>query len=1063
MTGLKVYVYPDFGQDIDPGDGGVRRVVEAQRRYLPEHGIEVVDSVEEADVLAAHMVATPAMLRSTKPLVAHNHGFYWSEYAWGGKWAEKDNGELMRAIRRAQAVTAPSQWVANIIRRHTSRPVTPIIHGVDMPAEVEENEGYVLWNKTRVDPICDPAPVLELARRLPDIPFVATTLQLAGQAPNIRATSKLPYLDAVRQVARAGVYLATTRETFGIGTLEAMAAGIPIVGYSFGGQNEIVTHGVDGYLARPGDFDDLAEGVRWALENREAVSAWARYNAQKFSWARPMADYARIYSQVFEASHGANPRVSVIVPAYNMAPYIAETLASVQTQTEPVEIIIVDDASTDETAQLAIDALQTSELRTIIISLPKNIGLSGARNAGIKAAKGRYILPLDADDMLMPNACEILADALDRDRNIDVAYGGVFFVEEDGRTPTDFGPNKERGRSGWPVDYDLALMFERPGQPLPYASMFRREAWEWTGGYRTRVKSSEDCDFWCRLGSYGFTPRKITDAVTLIYRNRPDSMSRTVGWADTENKAWFPWAHNIEEAPGAGQPGPLVRIPAYDPPIVSVIIPVGAGHEGLVLDAIDSVEAQTFRNFEVIVVNDTKGELQPLPAWVHIIKTDGAIGVSAARNAGIAAARGLLFVPLDADDYLMPDFLEVSVRTWQRGDPRTVIYADFWQTPESGGIAMTSAQTRDFDGGRPLLQQAMHPVTALIPVAAWRELEGFAEGVPWEDWDFQFKLYAQAGYCAQRLAAPLWVYRKHTGKRRLDRYNRRELGKADVLKKWGDYIEGKKIMACASCGQRTILPTGMNNIENSRAMRAPAPVEGMELVEYIGPHIGKQSFSGAATRNRYDFQKGRPRYVDPRDVEGFLQAPAMFARPGTREAEPVLMTTPAPVLTAHEHTTPPPPAPPAAVMAPEKPPATTPPVSLPPSQPPGPFTLPAPPAPPPDRSRGFVDPELGDAPDFGAQIAVHLSDNADPQTAIALAAAAKAAIENGPDLVARAAEEAAALLPNQEAELTRTPIGDNGDLVEDPSEPATPQPIAQETPAPPRRGRPPKMRTNAAK
>lgn len=1065
---LKVYIWPDFGQDPDPGDGGVRRVVEAQRRYLPEHGIDVVETVDEADVLAAHMVATPAIYRSQKPLVSHNHGFYWDEYRWGaGNWAEKDNGELMRSIRRAQAITAPSEWVAAIMRRHTSRPVTPIIHGVDQLPLPAANEGYVLWNKTRVDPICDPRPLVELARRLPEVAFRATVLDEDEPGfSNITITGKLPYLEAVREVAAAGLYLATTRETFGIGTLEAMAAGVPIVGFSWGGQNEIVTHGVDGYLARPGDYDDLAAGVRWALENREALGAWARHNvAEKFTWAKPMAQYADLYRQVFDAAqldYGRDPRVSVVIPAYRMAKYLPDAVRSVQMQTEPVEIIIVDDASDDETLEVARSLVDE---RTAVISLPENVGLSGARNAGIQAANGRYILPLDADDMLDPNACQVLADALDRDRNIDVAYGAVLFVDEDGKTPTKY-PGREDGRSGWPVEYDLADMFRRPGQPLPYASMYRREAWEYTGGYRRRVKSSEDCDFWCRLGSYGFTPAKVTDATTLIYRNRADSMSRTVGWADVENKAWYPWAHDVTQAPAAGQPGPLVKVPAYDPPLVSVIIPVGPGHEQLVVDAIDSVEAQTFRNWECIVVNDTGKPLPLLPAWVRVVgaggrpadqpayllfMTSASAGVAAARNAGIKAARGALFLPLDADDYLMPDCLERMV-AWQRhGGPKTIVYSDFWQTPEDGGEAMTVGPSRDFEAGRPLLQGAIHSVTALTPIAAWREVGGFASNVPWEDWDFALKVYAEAGYCGQRLAAPLWVYRKHTGKRRHDRYDRREAGKKDVLARWGDYIERGKAMACSACGGRTIIPFSSAGIDQSRAMRAPdGPRDGMQLVEYIGRFAGNHQMRGTVTKTMYTFARGQARYVDNRDVEGFLSAPDSFALAGSREAEPVLVTSTAPALVAHEHGQPAPAASaPVATMAPP----ARPPVAMP--------TMPAPPLPPGamptsppamptqaptpslpvDRSLGF-DPAMGPPVDFSQQIQQVQNDLPNPDDAAAIAARIRASVESP-------AMPAAQPATVEDDEPVRVPIGDNGDLVDQAPQAAAPKPAAT-------RGRPPK-------
>lgn len=880
----KVFLWPDYGDAPDPGDGGVRRVVEAQRRYLPQFGVEVVNSPEDADVINAHMTAPDTLLRNYqgKPLVASNHGFYWQGYDWG-EWAEKANADVMRLVRAADAVTAPSEWVANIIRRHSNRPVTAIYHGIELPEPQLENDGYVLWNKTRVDPICDARPLRELAARLPGVRFQSTFWQDGDHdrdrlwPDNVEVTGKLPHLDALRAVQRAGVYLATSRETFGIGTLEAMAAGVPVVGFNFGGQAEVITHGRDGYLARPGDYDDLAAGVRWALSYRDTVGEWARETAESYRWETFIEQYAAIFHRLQAHREKPKPRVSIIVTAYGLARYLPAALDSIHTQAETDwECIVVDDASPDECGAIA-DEYAQADPRFKVIHNETNVYLAEARNIGIRAAQADYVLPLDADDMLTPNTLTLLADALDRDRLTHVTYGNVRFTDEDGETPTRYGQH-DAGHSGWPVAFDIDLMLAGPGQPMPYASMFRRTAWEWTGGYRRRVKSSEDCDLWLRLSSYGFTARMVTTADTLVYRNRPDSMSRTEGWSDAENRTWYPWIKHRQLMPACGAPpgARSLKVLDVDPPRIAVIIPVGPGHEKYVLTAIDSVDAQVFREWECIVVADGV-QLPELPSWVRVIEQPFNAGVAASRNAGIAAARAPLFLCLDADDYLLPDaILTLYAAHLQNKDGRDVVYADFWEDPTTPGV-FKSYQLADYDP-RMLLKGGL-PATSLVPKAAWAEVGGYESNVPWEDWDFQLKL-AAAGWCGLRVPRPIWVYRKHTGARRSDHYSRRKEAEAVMLGRWGEYINGgKELMACASCGGRAkpAVRESRGPMAAASAPNGPAAVR----IRYLGDQAGNINWSvsraDGGTGTVYWFSAREPvKYVLVPDAE-FLLTKSMFA------------------------------------------------------------------------------------------------------------------------------------------------------------------------------------------
>src|SRR4030066_311616 len=91
-------------------------------------------------------------------------------------------------------------------------------------------------------------------RLLPDTRFITT---FGTPAPNVEITGTLSYEEGKQLIRKAGLYLCTARETFGIGTLEAMACGVPILGWNWGGQAEFIKHKETGWLCPPGDIEGL--------------------------------------------------------------------------------------------------------------------------------------------------------------------------------------------------------------------------------------------------------------------------------------------------------------------------------------------------------------------------------------------------------------------------------------------------------------------------------------------------------------------------------------------------------------------------------------------------------------------------------------------------------------------------------------------------------------------------------------------------------------------------------------------------------------------------------------
>ncbi len=877
---MKVHLLPEFAEQ-DDGDGGIRRVVEAQRQHLPAHGIEIVGSVVDADLVATHSGGL-ASVPVNKPFVMHTHGLYWQEYEWPA-WAQRLNRIVIDGMREADIVTVPSDWVGNAVKRGMwTRPLT-LYHGVNMEEWQDgNNEGYVLWNKSRPDPVCDPAVVDALALRMPQRKFVSTF----GRADltNLRVTGRIPYMSAKQMVSNAGVYLATARETFGIGTLEAMAAGVPVVGWGWGGQAEIITHGVDGWLSRPGDYDHLQEGIEWAFLNRAKIAKEARYKIEdNFQWKDRIADYAELYSHMLESigNQYRRPAISIIMPCYNLARFLPDAIQSVQAQSfKDWELIIVDDCSPDNTAEVA-QGFARGDVRIKYLKTPQNLYLAGALNYGFGHSTGRHILPLDADNMIEANTLSVLVQALERSREFDIVYGSVRFVLEDGIRPDlSVGGN---GISGWPQDFDFRGQMIQRNQ-IPSTALIRRKAIETAGGWRTRCQTAEDAENWTRMSSLGFKPSKVTNAATLIYRQREDSMSRVMEQWDYNS--WFPWSRDkiltpfgaAGDTPADINDGHAWCVPSYEPVSISVVIPLGPGHNKYVIDAIDSVMAQSFQSWEVILIDDADEPPawgQPtLPSWVTIIKGDKR-GPGAARNKAVEIARGEYILPLDADDYLQPNAMMefIQVARMYGG----VVYSQWW---DDFGNNRRVYDPPDYDANLLLSKGSIHAVTALYSKADWNTVGGMDEELThWEDWDFQFRL-ADQGICGTKIASPLFTYRKNTGTRRESNMEAFDDGKAAMLSRWGDLWEGKRTMAgCTSCpgggGRKSLaspppVTAGAVATKGGNGMNKEPDVT---LVEYMGAKPNTREYNGRETGTRYRFggnSSHQKKYVHTADVPGLL-------------------------------------------------------------------------------------------------------------------------------------------------------------------------------------------------
>lgn len=837
---IKVFISPSYGEDKG-SNGGIARVVEAQRALLGQYDIEITDVVAEADILAVHAGALVRPVRPEQLLIASCHGLYWEEYSWD-RWAIELNKEVIQVLKQSDACTAPSEWVANALRRGMWLDPVVINHGVDAtsftPGE-GENLGYVFWNKSRVDPVCDVVPCEMLANMAGDVKFIST---FGHRSSNLEVTGLLLPDKMKSLLQHAGVYLCNTRETFGIGTLEALACGVPVLGWNWGGQAEIIEHKRQGWLATPGDFDSLKEGLYYCLANRKELSIEARKLALEYTWDKAIAQYAELYHRTYEREH-SRPRVSVIIRSHNQEALLPEAIQSVvkQQDEQNVEIIVVDDCSSDDSlkvAQANLDGRYNAE----VVKTPENLGPAGALNWGVEHSNGKYVLVLDDDNLLGEGALDVLASALDADRTLDIAYGRMQILNG---AISDWPPAK--------ADLDAQLAHRNQ---IHSSAMYRRRIYDRVTGYRRRCYTGEDPDFWCRALSFGATGKKVTNAVTLIYRIRNDSVSNSS--KDWPWEAWYPGFNLNYAAVPAPSTGRVSNVPSYEPVLISVIIPVGPGHEEIVIDAIDSISAQSFIKWECIVVNDSGQKLR-LPSFVRYAETPLAgSGVAVARNMGLDLARGRCFVPLDADDYLDSKALEKLYAAYKKHGG--YVYSDYRRIEE---LKVQEVPNQACSQVRSML---VHPITGLYPVLSeLRFDESFVVG---EDWDFVVGCTAM-GYCGSRIPEPLVYYRTSSGSNRVKLLNDIELYRAKISRKYG----GANMCGCQKGGNAVL--TAAQVLENQlSSLNAQMPEGGPDLIllEFIPENTAPLTYRGRATGKAYRFGSGIDsiRYVDRRDAEYFL-------------------------------------------------------------------------------------------------------------------------------------------------------------------------------------------------
>ncbi len=200
--------------------------------------------------------------------------------------------------------------------------------------------------------------------------------------------------------------------------------------------------------------------------------------------------------------------VSIIIPCYNQAQYLEESVKSALTQSyQNIEVIIVNDGSRDNTQETA-EKLQKKHPTKIHMVNQDNMGLSEARNSGIKKASGQYIVPLDADDFLHQDMVKHSLNTM-IDHNADIVYSGYEL----------FGTINRKNYLK-PFYKNIILYWN----VCSATALYKKDVWQAIGGYKENMHGGyEDWEFWINAYKHGFKFQHLSE-ILWSYRRKNVSM-----------------------------------------------------------------------------------------------------------------------------------------------------------------------------------------------------------------------------------------------------------------------------------------------------------------------------------------------------------------------------------------------------------------------------------------------------------------------------------------------------------------------------------------------------------
>lgn len=336
------------------------------------------------------------------------------------------------------------------------------------PARLAERSGIVVWGANE-----RPLELAPFLTALQDLAMPVTIVAAAAPGAVDRVRFVLP-ADAEEVLAGARVIIDATDND-------------PAVAIA------LARHGRPLAVAATGGASEFLSGVaQYDAWNRRSILAAAQDLLNGSPPRRRAAALALPEPGLPRSPQRAaaqTPLVSIVMATYNRPALLDATLAAIERQTYPaIEVVVVNDAGIDVGPVIAAHRVAR------VVDAAENLGPAGARNLGLREARGEYITFFDDDDEMFPDHIASLVDALERS-GLDVAYGQMVnaLVTDDGHGGTAIG-----GFRAYEATFDHADI-QWGGGLATTAILFRHALLATIGALDTRLVAAEDYDFWIRL------------------------------------------------------------------------------------------------------------------------------------------------------------------------------------------------------------------------------------------------------------------------------------------------------------------------------------------------------------------------------------------------------------------------------------------------------------------------------------------------------------------------------------------------------------------------------------
>ncbi len=541
---------------------------------------------------------------------------------------------------------------------------------------------------------------------------------------------------------------------------------------------------------------DLQEWLSGDEPRRQAHEAALQVGATQppgefFDQLNQLRQRKRGWQQLF-ANEQTGVDVTVAVMSYNNSAFIGQTIDSILAQEGVTfEVVVFDDCSKDHSVEILERYVADPRFRFEVNA--QNLGMTGNYNKCVQSGSGRYVVVLGSDDVLYPGHLASLVGALDKTPQAGLGYTQCNWIDEQGKLVSYAQHPGHRPQSYSGGRDEVVDLLTYDNYITPSAVMLRRsvlgQITQADGTIHRSDMLAGDWELWIRLArlapdfvflhqpSVGYrihggqisnsfygSDKPLAEHTEIIEMNLADPAVRQRMVAAAQ-PIWNLYAQRIQGFPAEAQARFTARSeairkalfaaaaqPAGAAPTFSIILTT-YNRADLLVDALASLTAQTFKDFEVILINDAGAPVEHVlhgydfPITYLALGRNG--GLSNARNCGIRQARGVNLCYLDDDDMWQPHHLQRHAHAHAQG-PR-LVYTDtlyVLETLEGGTRQELSRQSSSAHGAFSrdnLLVQNYIPVNAWSHPRAWLdEVGGFDVELPaLEDWDMLLKLSAR--------------------------------------------------------------------------------------------------------------------------------------------------------------------------------------------------------------------------------------------------------------------------------------------------------------------------------